>query len=84
MATGWFILKTLSRIDKIVLFLLRKISFLPRGVSLLREAFFPIRGARKSVVRPPPFSVRKIIDFCEEDMEDGRVHVLLSTGTLNS
>ena len=47
----------------------------------LREALFPIRGARKSVVRPCS-SVRKIIDFSEEDMEDGRV--LLSTGTLNS
>ena len=44
----------------------------------MREALFPIRGARKSVVRAP--FVRKIIDFCEEDMEDGRV--LLSTGTL--
>ena len=48
---------------------------------LLREALFPIRGARKSVVRPPSV-LRKIIVFCEEDMEDGRV--LLSTGTLNS
>ena len=31
----------------------------------MREALFPIRGSRKSVVR----SVRLIIDFCEEDME---------------
>ena len=54
-----------------------------RLVNLLREALFPIRGARKSVVRVFVRSfVRKIIDFCEEDMEDGRV--LLSTGTLNS
>ena len=32
---------------------------------LLREALFPISGARKSDVRAS--SVRKIIDFCEED-----------------
>ena len=43
--------------------------------SVVHERLLSVRSS----VRP---SVRKIIDFCEEDMEDGRV--LLSTDTLNS
>ena len=47
----------------------------------LREAVFPSVGTRKSVVRPPPSIVKKIIDFCEEDMEGDET--LLPTGSLN-
>ena len=52
-----------------------------RGDSLLREALFPLRGARKSVVRSVRSSVKKIIDFCEGDLEGASL--LLSTGSLN-
>ena len=50
---------------------------------LLREALFPSVGTRKKVVRPSvrPSVLRKIIDFCEGDMEG--VTPLLSTGSLN-
>ena len=52
---------------------------------LLREALFPLRGARKSVVRSVRSSVRPfvriIIVFCEEDL--GVARMLLSTGSLN-
>ena len=49
---------------------------------LLREALFPSVGTRNSVVRSfvRPF-VRKIIHFCEGDMEGASP--LLSTGSLN-
>ena len=50
----------------------------------LREALFPSVGTRKSVVRPPfvvRSFVRRIIDFCEGDMEGASP--LLSTSSLN-
>ena len=54
------------------------------GVYLLREALFPSVGTRNllSVLRPVPCSVRKIIDFCEGDMEGASP--LLSTGSLST
>ena len=50
-------------------------------VDCAKRSFQSVVHENLVFVRRPPF-VRKIIDFCEEDMEDGRV--LLSTGTLNS